>query len=168
MSAVLSATDKKDHVKWIMVGLVSMFALQVVISLVFDVIIYAIAESSPLFMQNTPIVVIFGLMVGAFLVGGFIVGWKSEQRRILDAVIAAAMTAALNFLIFTQLPPLYNGQFILGSLLSEPSEAVTYLVLGLAAAAAGAYWGWHVTQPEADILEETSISPEHRKNGKAN
>ena len=82
MSAVLSATDTRDHVKWTMVGLVSMFGLQVLVSLIFDAIAYARSESTTLFMQDTTLVVTFGLMIGAFLIGGFIIGWKSEQRHI--------------------------------------------------------------------------------------
>ena len=166
MSAVLSATDTRDHVRWIMVGLVSMFSLQVIVSLIFDAIAYARSSSTTLFMQDTALVVTFGLMIGAFLIGGFIIGWKSGQRHLLDSVIAAAITLALGFVAYLLIPEGYKAQFITGALLSDPVQAVTFLVLGLVAAPVGAYWGWHVSQSEEEMLEETSISPEHRKNGK--
>ena len=168
MSAVLSATDTKDHVRWTIIGLVSMFGLQVIVSLIFDAIAYARSESTTLFMQDTALVVTFGLMIGAFLIGGFIIGYKSGQRRVFDSLAAAAMTVGLSFLVFLLLPRAYKGQFITGALLSDPAQAATFLILGLIAAPVGAYWGWHVTQSEEEMLEETSISPEHRKNGKTN
>ena len=166
MSAVLSATDTRDHVKWTMIGLASMFGLQIVVSLIFDAIALARAQSSTAFMQDTAPIVILGLMIGAFLVGGFIIGWRSEQRRLFDAVIAAAMTVGLSFLVYLLLPEVYKDRFITGGLLDEPAQAALFLVLGFVAAPIGAYWGWHVAQSEEDVLEETSISPEHRKNGK--
>jgi hypothetical protein len=166
MSAVLSATDTKDHVKWTMVGLVSMFGLQVLVSLIFDAIAYARSESTTLFMQDTTLVVTFGLMIGAFLIGGFIIGWKSERRHIFASLVAAAMTVGISFLVYLMLPRGNKGQFITGALLSDPAQAAAFLVFGLIAAPIGAYWGWHVSQSEEDMLEETSISPEHRKNGK--
>ncbi|HET8677368.1 MAG TPA: hypothetical protein VFO63_16345 [Blastocatellia bacterium] len=168
MSAVLSATDTRGHVRWTMVGLVSMFSLQVIVSLIFDAIAYARSSSTTLFMQDTALVVIFGLMIGAFLIGGFIIGWKSGQRRVFDSVIAAAITVGLSFVVYLLIPQGYKAQFITGALLSDPAQAVTFLILGLIAAPVGAYWGWHVTQSEEEMLEETSISPEHRKNGKEN
>ena len=168
MSAVLSATDTRDHVKWVTVGLLSMFGLQVIVSLIFDAIAYARSESTTLFMQETALLVTFGLMIGAFLIGGFIIGWKSEQRRVFDSLAAAAMTVGLSFLVYMMLPRAFKGQFITGSLLSDPAQAAMFLALGLIAAPVGAYWGWHVSQPEEVTLEETSISPEHRKNGKSN
>ena len=119
-------------------------------------------------MQDTALVVIFGLMIGAFLIGGFIIGWKSGQRRVFDSVIAAAITVGLSFVVYLLIPQGYKAQFITGALLSDPAQAVTFLILGLIAAPVGAYWGWHVTQSEEEMLEETSISPEHRKNGKEN
>ncbi len=168
MSAVLSATDTRDHLRWVMVGVVSMFSLQVIVSLIFDAIAYARSSSTTLFMQDTALVVTFGLMIGTFLIGGFIIGWKSGQRHIFDSVIAAAITVGLSFVVYLLIPQGYKAQFITGALLSDPAQAATFLVLGLIAAAVGAYWGWHVSQSEEEMLEETSISPEHRKNDKAN
>ena len=168
MSAVLTTTDTRDHVKWTMIGLASMFGLQIVVSLIFDALALARAESSTAFMQDTAPIVILGLMIGAFLVGGFIIGWKSEQRRLFDAVVAAAMTVGLSFLVYLLLPAAYKDQFITGGLLDDPAQAGLFLVLGFIAAPIGAFWGWHVSQSEEDVLEETSISPEHRKNGTTN
>ena len=167
MSAVLSATDTRDHAKWTMIGLVSMFGLQIAVSIIFDAIAFARAQSSTAFMQDTAPIVILGLMIGAFLVGGFIIGWKSEQRRLFDAVVAAAMTVGLGFLVYVLLPQAYQDMFITGGLLDDPTQAGLFLVLGFVAAPIGAYWGWHVAQSEEDVLEETSISPEHRKKGAA-
>lgn len=168
MSAVLSTTDTRDHVKWTLVGLVSMFGLQIVVSLIFDAIAYARSQSTTLFMQDTALVVTLGLMIGAFLVGGFIIGWKSEQRHLFAALVAAAMTVGLSFLLDLVIPQGYKAQFIIGYLLNDPTQAALFLILGLVAAPIGAYWGWHVAQSQEDVLEETSISPEHRKNGKTN
>ena len=64
--------------------------------------------------------------IGAFLIGGFIIGWKSGQRRVFDSVIAAAITVGLSFVVYLLIPQGYKAQFITGALLSDPAQAVTW------------------------------------------
>jgi hypothetical protein len=162
MSAAISRGPKSSHLKWMLIGLGSMFGLQIIISLIFTAIAFLLARSSADVMQNTVVVATFGLMLGAFLVGGFIIGWWSGQKRILDSILVAVITVALSIGVYAALPASNKEQFISGYLLSSPARGSLLFVLAIVAAAIGAYWGWHLTLSEEEVLEETSISPERR------
>ena len=162
MSAAISSEHKNSHLKWILIGLGSMFGLQIIISLAFTAIAFLLASSSADVMQDTIVIVTFGLMLGAFLVGGFVIGWRSGEKRILDSILVAIITVALCVGVYAALPASNKEQFISGFLLSSPARGALFFVLALIAAGIGAYWGWHVTLSEEELLEETSISPDRR------
>ena len=96
-------------------------------------------------------------MVGAFLVGGFVIGWLTEELRIVDALIVAIVTLALTLLVYMALPPINKGQFISGVLLNNVGRGLVLGVLALIAAAIGAYWGWHLKVPQEGVFDRIAL-----------
>lgn len=156
----------KDRIKWILVGLGFTFGLQVIISLLFTGIAYSNRESAADVVSDMAVAVTFGLTVGAFLIGGFVIGWLTEELRVVDALLAAVSTMALTMLIYTRLPKGNKAQFITGFLVSDVRQdfllndvlRISVLaVLALIAAAIGAYWGWHLKVPQEGRLDRIAL-----------
>lgn len=147
----------KDRTKWILVGLGFTFGLQVLISLAFTAIAYNAASSPTGVPQDTLIVTAFGLTLGAFLIGGFVIGWMSEEIRVLDSVLVAIITLALVLLVYTALPHGNKAQFVSGYLLDDLRRGAIFLILALIAAAIGSYWGWHVKVPQEGVLDRIAL-----------
>ena len=129
----------KDRIKWILVGLGFTFGLQVIISLLFTGVAYSQKSSAAALGSDTAVAVTFGLTVGAFMVGGFVIGWLTEELRVVDALIVAIVTLALTLLVYMALPPTNKGQFISGVLLNNVGRGLVLAVLALIAATIGAY-----------------------------
>ncbi len=156
----------KDRIKWILVGLGFTFALQVIISLIFTGIAYSNKGSEADVVSDMAVAVTFGLTVGAFLIGGFVIGWLTEELRVVDALLAAVSTIALTALIYIGLPKGNKAQFITGFLVSDVRQdfllndvlRISVLaVLALIAAAIGAYWGWHLKVPQEGRLDRIAL-----------
>src|ERR1700730_1890468 len=147
----------KDRIKWILVGLGFTFGLQVIISLLFTGIAYSQKSSEASLGSDTAVAVTFGLTVGAFLVGGFVIGWLTEELRVVDALIVAIVTLALTLLVYMALPPTNKGQFISGVLLNNVGRGFVLGVLALIAAAIGAYWGWHLKVPQEGVFDRIAL-----------
>ena len=138
----------KDHIKWILVGLGFTFGLQVIISLLFTAIAYSNKASSADVLSDTAAAVAFGAALGAFLIGGFVIGWLTEELRVIDSLIVSVATLAMMLLVYTALPSRNNGVFVSGYLLSEPRRGALFAVAGLIAGVIGAYWGGHLKVPQ--------------------
>ena len=147
----------KDRIKWILVGLGFTFGLQVIISLIFTGIAYSTKGSQADVMSDTVVAVTFGLTVGAFLVGGFIVGWLTQEVRVIDAMIVAVATLVLALLVYAALPSGNKAQFISGYLLGNVARGSVLAVIALIASAIGAYWGWHVNVPQEGALDRVAL-----------
>jgi MFS family permease len=147
----------KDRTKWILVGLSFTFGLQVLISLAFTAIAYSAASSQTGVPPDTFIMTAFGLTLSAFLVGGFVIGWMSEEVRVLDSMLVTVITLALVLLVYSALPHVNKAQFVSGYLLNDLRRGVLFLVLALIAAAIGAYWGWHVKVPQEGALDRIAL-----------
>ena len=147
----------KDRTKWILVGLSFTFGLQVLISLAFTAIAYSAASSQTGVPQDTFIMTAFGLTLSAFLVGGFVIGWMSEEVRVLDSMLVTVITLALVLLVYSALPHVNKAQFVSGYLLNDLRRGILFLVLALIAAAIGAYWGWHVKVPQEGVLDRIAL-----------
>src|SRR5215208_7993922 len=128
----------KDRTKWILVGLSFTFGLQVLISLAFTAIAYSAASSQTGVPPDTFLVTAFGLTVSAFLIGGFVIGWMSEEVRVLDSMLVTVITLALVFLVYTALPHGNKAQFVSGYLLNDMRRGSLFLIFALIAAAIGA------------------------------
>lgn len=146
--------EMRDRVKWVLVGIGSTLGLHVIISLIFAGIIQPTASS-------TLSVIVFGLGLGAFLIGGFIVGWMSEELRLVDALIVVITTLVLTTIILLVLPDTSRGQFVtvlpLGDLTGHPAESLIFISLAGVAAVAGTYIGWHVTVPQEGIVDRVAL-----------
>ena len=146
----------KDRIKWILVGLGFTFGLQVIISLIYTGIAYSAASGSAV-PQDTIVVTAFGLMLGAFLIGGFVVGWMSEEVRVLDSIIVAALTLVLTLLVYSALPSGNKGQFVSGYLLNNVNRGAVFVALALIAAAIGSFWGSRVKVPQEGVLDRVAL-----------
>ncbi len=151
----------KNRIKWMLVGLGFTFGLQVLISLIFTGIAYSAAASETGIPQQTISLLVFGITLGAFLVGGLVIGWMSEELRIGDAVIVALITLVLSALIYMALPEGNKGQFVtgllLGNLTTNIGRTLLFTVLALIAASVGAYMGWHVGVPTEGVLDRVAL-----------
>lgn len=154
----------KDRIKWMLVGLGFTFGLQVLISLIFTGIAFSAASSASGLPQDTIFLLVFGFTLGAFLIGGFVIGWMSEKVSVSDALIVAVITLALSIMIYMALPEGNKGQFVTASWLTNTSgqiafgsRSLIFMALALAASAIGAYLGWHVTVPEEGVLDRVAL-----------
>ncbi len=147
----------KDRIKWILVGLGFTFGLQVIISLLFTGIAYSNRESAADVVSDTASAVAFGTALGAFLIGGFVIGWLTEELRIIDSMIAAVLTLALTLLVYTALPTGNKGQFVSGYLLSDVRRGALFAVFALIAAVIGSYWGWHLKVPQEGVFDRVAL-----------
>jgi hypothetical protein len=107
--------------------------------------------------QDTIVITAFGFMLGAFLIGGFVVGCMSEEVRVLDSLIVAALTLVLTLLVYTALPSGNKGQFVSGYLLANVTRGTLFVVLALVASAIGAYWGSHVKIAQEGRLDRVAL-----------
>lgn len=147
----------KDRIKWILVGLGFTFGLQVIISLLFTGIAYSNKSSAADVISDTAAAVAFGAALGAFLIGGFVIGWLTEELRIVDSLIASVLTLALTLLMYTALPSGNKGQFVSGYLISEPKGGAFFALLALIAGVIGAYWGWHLKVPQEGKFDRIAL-----------
>ena len=146
----------RNRIRWILVGLGFTFGLQVVISLVYTAVAFSAARGAAV-PQDTIVITAFGFMLGAFLIGGFVVGCMSEELRVLDSLIVAALTLVLTLLVYTALPSGNKSQFVSGYLLASVTRGALFVVLALVAAAIGAYWGSHVKVPQEGRLDRIAL-----------
>jgi hypothetical protein len=167
----------RERLKWTLVGFGFTAILLFLISLAFTGIAYSLASSQNGPEQGAISLYVFGFTLGAFLVGGFVIGWMSEQMRVLDAIIVALFTLVASGLIYTALPSeSARAQFVTGSWLSDtvvrissegmPStvthialtgRSVLFGVLALLASSIGAYWGWHVKVPQDGFIDRAAL-----------
>jgi hypothetical protein len=147
----------KQRIKWILVGLGFTFGLQVIISLLFTALAYSNRSSTADVIADTAAAVAFGGALGAFLIGSFVIGWLTEELRVIDALIVAVLTLALTLLMYTALPAGNKGQFVSGYLLSDPRRGLLFAVIALIAAAIGAYWGWHLKVPQEGGFDRIAL-----------
>lgn len=147
----------KDRLKWILVGLGFTFGLQVIISLLFTGIAYSTKESAADVVSDTAAAVAFGAALGAFLIGGFVIGWLTEELRIIDSLIVAVLTLALTVFVYTALPSGNKGQFVSGYVLSDVRRGVLFAVAALIAGVIGSYWGWHLKVPQEGVFDRIAL-----------
>lgn len=147
----------KDRIKWILVGLGFTFGLQVIISLIFTGIAYSNKSTQADVVSDTAVAVAFGSTVGAFLIGSFIVGWLTEDLRVVDSMIVAVATIALTLLVYAALPSGNQPQFISGYLMAHVTRGLVLAGLALIAGAIGAYWGWHLKVPQEGKLDRIAL-----------
>ena len=149
----------KDHIKRILVGLGFTFGLHVLISLIFTAVAFSAASSRTGVQEGPILIVVFGLTIGAFLIGAFVIGWMSEELRLGDAFCVVVLTLLLSALIYAKLPIGNKGQFVTGVWLSSADlgQQALFVAMALLAAAAGAYLGWRVKVPHEGLLDRAAL-----------
>ena len=143
----------RDRIKWTLIGLGFTFGLQVIISLLFSGISYG----PPHNQLDVFLMIAYGLSLGAFLVGGFVIGWMSEELRVLDSLLVTVVALLLVLLVYAALPNANRGQFVSGYFLSALKRGSIFTLLSLAAAAVGAYWGSHVKAPREHAIDRIAL-----------
>jgi hypothetical protein len=141
----------RDRIKWTLIGLGFTFGLQIIISLLFSGI------SSPRNQPDILLMIAYGLLLGAFLIGGFVIGWMSEELRVLDALSVTVVALLLVLLVYAALPSVNRGQFVSGYFLSALKRGSIFTLLSLVAASVGAYWGYHVKAPQERAIDRIAL-----------
>lgn len=147
----------KDRIKWVLVGLGFTFGLQVIVSLLFTGIAYSNRSSTADVVSDTAVAVAFGSALGAFLIGGFVIGWLNEELRIVDSLIVAVAAIVLTLLVYAALPTGNKGQFISGYLLWDWRRGALLAIIALIASAIGAYWGGHLKVPQEGVFDRIAL-----------
>jgi hypothetical protein len=137
-----------------------MVGIQVLASLLFIGLTQMLKANPYLALEPYWVSVTFGLTLGAFFFGGFIIGRVEEAPRIADAVIAAIATLALSVIVFLALPESSRDQFTGSKWLADAagntaSLWVSALLIGpaLIASALGAYLGYRMAAPVESVVE---------------
>jgi hypothetical protein len=154
----------RKRIKWLIIGLGFAFGLQVIVSLAYTAVAFGAAHSGVAVPQGTVSVIVLGITLGAFLIGGFVVGWTEEAFRLGDAIAVALVTLALNALVYQALPSGNKAQFVVGAWLTDQSgqlaltaSTLLFVALAVVAAAAGAYWGWHTAVPSEGVVTRVAL-----------
>jgi hypothetical protein len=150
----------KERVKWIAIGFGFMVGIQVLASLLLIGLAQMFKASPNLALEPYWVFVIFGMTLGAFFLGGFVIGRVQEAPRITDAVIAAIATLALSVIVFLALPESSRHQFTGSQWLddaagnvSSPWVGALLIAPALIASALGAYLGYSMTTQVESAVE---------------
>jgi len=154
----------KSRIKSLLVGLGFTFGLQVLISLAFTALAFNAAHTETNIPQGTASIIVLGFTLGAFLVGGFVVGWVNEQLRIVDGLLVAILTLILTTAVYATLPMGNKAQFVTGTMLADPhgdlalrGQSILFIVLALIVSGIGAYIGWHMTVPGEGVFDRVVL-----------
>lgn len=143
----------RDRIKWTLIGLGFTFGLQVIISLLFSLV----ASSTARNQADVQLMIAYGLSLSAFMIGGFVIGWMSEELRVLDALLVTVIALLLVSLVYAALPNTNRGQFVSGYFLSALQRGLIFTLLSLGVAAVGAYWGFHVKAPQERAIDRIAL-----------
>jgi hypothetical protein len=150
----------KERVKWIAIGFGFMVGIQVLTSLLLIGLTRMLRTNPNLVLEPYWVFVILGLTLGAFFLGGFVIGRVEEAPRITDAVIAAIVTLALSVIVFLALPESSRDQFTGSKWLADAAGNASSSWVGalliapaLIASALGAYLGYSMTTPVESAVE---------------
>src|SRR5262249_25477716 len=154
----------KTRIRWMLIGLGVTFGLQVIISLFYTGLAFSAARSGTALPQGTVALIVLGVTLGAFLIGGFVVGWAEESLRVGDAVAVALLTLGLNAIVYVALPEANKAQFVSGVWLTNPSGHIAatgptllFVALALTGAIAGSYWGWRTAVPSEGVVTNVAL-----------
>lgn len=150
----------KERIKWIMVGFGFIVGLQVLTTLMFALLLQVMTSSPGTVESDQWALVIFGLTLGAFLCGGFVIGRVAERPRMYDAIVAAALALLFSAVIYQLLPAGTRDQFTGSKWLTDATGhsasfwlSLLQMMPALAAAALGAYLGFLLTSTVETAFE---------------
>src|SRR6266542_4656293 len=150
----------KERIKWIALGCGFMVSIQVLASLLLIGLAQMLKTNPKFVLEPYWVFVILGLTLGAFFLGGFVIGRVEEAPRIIDAVIAAIATLALSVIVFLALPESSRDQFTGSKWLADaagntasPWVSALLIAPALIASALGAYLGYLMTTQVESMVE---------------
>jgi hypothetical protein len=150
----------KERIKWIIVGSGFMVGIQALTTLMFALLIQVMTNSPGTVESDQWAMVIFGLTLGAFLFGGFVIGRVEEKPRMYDAIVAAALALLFSTIVYQALPAGARDQFTGSKWLADAGGhpaplwlSLLQMIPALSAAALGAYLGFLMTSPLESALE---------------
>jgi MFS family permease len=148
----------KHRLQWMLIGLGFTFGIQAAISLIAN-LLFGKTQST----QGIILVLIFGLTLGAFFVGGFVIGLMSEKIRLLDAAILPLLTLSFNAALIW-LASSANTNFLAMSWLNDATghlslsgQSLLYVILALVSSIAGTYIGWRVMTPQEGQFDRIAL-----------
>lgn len=148
----------KHRIKWMLLGLGFTFGIQAAISLIANLLF-----GKPQAPQGIILVLLFGLTLGTFLVGGFVIGLMSEKLHLLDSAIVAITTILVCSLLFLLVGSASNYYLAMNWLndstgrVSITGQNFLYITLALVAAMAGTYIGWRVQSPQERQFDRIAL-----------
>lgn len=148
----------KHRIKWMLLGLGFTFGMQAAISLIAN-LLFGNAQAP----QGIMLVLIFGLTLGTFLVGGFVIGLMSEKLHLLDSVIVASAAILVSALLFTLTSSVSSYYLAMNWLnnsaghISITGQNFLYITIALMVAMVGAYLGWRVQSPQERQFDRIAL-----------
>jgi hypothetical protein len=139
----------KERIKWALVGFGFMFGLQILIGQM--VRLFAGTSSNP----DTYYLIIVGLTLGTFLVGGIIIGVMLDQMAVIESIVAAIAALALNALLSVSSNPISHNPLFFGQ--STTGWSIFVGVLAIVLAIAGAFIGERINTPQSDALSSALL-----------
>lgn len=150
----------KERMKWILIGFGFMVGIQVLTSLMFSLLLQITQQRPGTVESDQWVLVIFGLTLGAFLIGGLVIGRFEERPRIYDALWAAVLTLIFSNVMFYVLPADTRQQFTGSKWLLDATGqmaplwlSVAQMLPALGAAALGATFGYYLMAPVSQAWE---------------
>jgi MFS family permease len=154
----------RNRIKSILVGLGFAFGLQVIISVAYTGLAYSAGQSRTALPAGTISIIALGVTLGAFLIGGFVVGWTEGRLPVVDAVVVALLTLIITAVVYLLLPEGNKAQFVSGAWLTDQTGAVAvtvptlfFVAVAVVGAVVGAYWGWRTGLPSDGPLANIAV-----------
>jgi hypothetical protein len=148
----------KHRLKWMLLGLGFTFGMQAVISLI-AYLLFGKTQAP----QGIILVLLFGLTLGTFLVGGFVIGLMSEKIHLLDSAIVATTAILLTSFLFLLASSTSSYYLTIHWLhdsagrISFTGQNFLYIILALVTAMAGTYIGWRVQAPQERQFDRIAL-----------
>ena len=142
----------KERLKWLLVGVGVMYAMQL---LILFIIHNFIPSTAPPAFSNLLGTVVYTLV--AFFMGGFVIGWMAERIEIIEPTLATIVTLTID--VITSLTGLLNGLFLFSFAVLQGSyeTALTIGAVAIVASIAGAFAGERLKVPEEDWISQTLV-----------
>jgi hypothetical protein len=156
--------NARRRIKSVIIGLGFAFGLQVIISLAYTGLAYSAGNSRTALPEKTISIIVLGVTLGAFLIGGFVVGWTKERLPVVNAVIVALLTLIITAVVYLALPEGHKAQFVTAAWLTDQTGVVTvtvptllFVAVTVIAAVIGAYLGWRTALPSEGSLANIAV-----------
>ena len=138
----------KERIKWALVGFSFMFGLQVLIGqflrLLFNV------SANP----DTYYFIIVGGTLGAFLIGGMIIGVMLDEIALVESIVAAIVALAVNALL-SKVGVSHNPLFFAES--RNIGWSFIVVAVAIVLASGGAFIGARINTPQSDWLSNALL-----------